>query len=553
MSGMTQLATTFCTTEWDDLVMLTVPAAAILLVTAVYLASRNRVLAGLHYLMLSAIVLINLRLLAAGQWTATFVPRYDDGGPFVPDSRLRIWFFGTLALDVAMLLAAASLLIAPHSRRLVRRILGRHAAKRPAPAEPSCPVERRPGGFLRHPAVRKSCFPLTVLAVWLMLMFGGSQWCRVIYMYQAYVYPGEEPRPPSDYTGPWKTYSGFGTLLADGWFKDGRRHGTWQINALHQKRTENYKDGELDGRYVIWNGRGIKEMEYHYKEGLTDGLCTDWWSEGTKLQEFTDRRGVHQGRYREWHYDGQLMTDCIYRDGKVWNGMYGKSDLDHYENYGTAVFVQDTYRDGVKDGPAKVWVHEYGEPEEVLANGTRKNGQPWDGTVLTFVHLAAGECRYWVRTYKQGKVGGPARLYAARARYSQEQDGIRVALGPTTHDMLVIAEGDLEEITLAGGSLRVVPKGLWRFRDQRTPTTVLEGTYRNGEPWSGTFPRHGGHGNILDQCTFEKGKPQDGTRYVTAGPESRQVLKYTYERGKVVGPPTVCPAADTPLPLSLRD
>ncbi len=365
---MTQLATTFMTTEWEDFLIFSIPVAAVLLGTVAYLASRNKILAGLHYLMLSAIAIINLRLLAAGQWARTLVPTYGDGTVFVPATRLHIWFFGILALDLAMLLALVSPFIAPHSRRLIRRILRRSTVEPSQPATPACPVESQTWGWLRHPVVRRSWFPLAVLGAWLLLMFGNTQWCRPIYMYQAYVYPGERPKPPADYTGLWRTYSPFGTLMADGWIKDGKKHGTWQINVLHEKLTENYKDGKLDGLYICWDGRGNKDMEYNYKDGLTDGLCTDWWSEGTKLQEFNDRQGVHHGRYRKWHYDGRLMTDCIYRDGRVWSGMYGKSEFDQYENYGTGAFVQDTYRDGVKDGPAKGWgVREYGKPEEVLA------------------------------------------------------------------------------------------------------------------------------------------------------------------------------------------
>ncbi len=550
MGGFSQLATVFVTSEWEDFVMLAVPAAVVLVVTGAYLSSRNRIIAGLHYLMLSAIVLINLRLLAAGQWARTIFPTYGGGEPFVPETRLRIRFFGALAVDLAMLLALVSPLIAGRSRRLVRRIFKRGAPEPLQDASAACAMESRRGWFC-HPIVRKSWFPLVVLGVWLLLMFGNPQWCRLIYMYQTCVNL-KQPEPASDYTGRWRAYSLFGTLAADGWIKDGQKHGTWQFRSFHQKRTEDYKEGKLDGLCVIWNGRGVKEMEWHYTSGLTDGLCRDWWSNGNPLQEYTDKQGVHHGRFRRWDEDGKLLTDCIYRDGKIWSGVYHKSGYEWYEHYGWDLLVMDTYREGVKDGSAKVWVQEYGRPEEVLAEGTWKNGQPWEGTALTFEHPSTEECRYWVRTYREGKVRGPARLYAGSGVYSQIEDGTRVTLGPRGGDMVIIAEGDMEEIGLENGPSRVVPKGLWRFRDERRPETVIEGTYRNGEPWSGTFPRHGQQGCILDVCTFRDGQPQDGVHCVMSEGEEGEVVECLYQGGEAVGSPVTKRVGTTPLPLHLQ-
>jgi hypothetical protein len=92
------------------------------------------------------------------------------------------------------------------------------------------------------------------------LRFGNPQWCRVIYVFQAYVSPKYEYgiSPPPRYTGTWIT-----------WYPNGRK-----------RYEDNYIDGKRDGIWISWHGDGNKAEESHYKDDRLDGRRVCWDNKG---------------------------------------------------------------------------------------------------------------------------------------------------------------------------------------------------------------------------------------------------------------------------------
>jgi antitoxin component YwqK of YwqJK toxin-antitoxin module len=546
------LATTFVFSEWEEFQFRVIPVAIVLVITGAYLVSRHRAIALLYYLLVSVIIFTNIRLIKAGEWVhAAFPAGRGKHDVFVPESRIAISCFGTLALDLAVLLALAAPFLAPYVRRWIRRLFRRGKEEPPASA-----AAVGPKGLRGRPIVRKAWFPLTAVAVWSLLMFGNPQWCRAIYIYQGLV-SGWSLKPPAHYTGPWKAYSLFGTVAEEGQFRDGLRQGTWFTYGWRQRWAEDFKDGIRDGTYTLWNDRGIKSMEYHYKNGITDGPCWAWHRDGTPFMEFTDKAGVHDGPYRQWDEDGRPLSDCVFKDGKVWEGVRTLGTWDRDGHCGDSMETRDTYRHGVKDGPAKAWVEGYGKPKEVFAEGEWRGGRPWEGTVLTFADPAHDNYNYWIRTYHEGKADGPARLYVSDSEYadpgpSRIEGGVQTILGPNGAFLVVVAEGRFRQIE-QGDRSRIVPDGPWQFRDHVKPEVTVEGVFRDGRPWSGTIPRRDSLGRIADQCRFQDGTPWEGTYYEMPDPAGGLVLKTNYWDGQADGPPITLDAEGMSLPLYLRD
>jgi hypothetical protein len=144
----------------------------------------------------------------------------------------------------------------------------------------------------------------------LLLFFGNPQWCRVIYMFQAYVLrrgsarvwggPGDERDPtgvvllvpPDDYTGVWRVWDSSGRKRGEYPLRDGKDHGVgrgWYANGQLKyeywrrtgsgtlQRVEWYPDGRLrrverwakgsqDGLGVTWDRRGRVESWEHWEK-----------------------------------------------------------------------------------------------------------------------------------------------------------------------------------------------------------------------------------------------------------------------------------------------
>jgi len=68
----------------------------------------------------------------------------------------------------------------------------------------------------------------------------------------------------------------------------------------------NYKDGEVDGLWLIWHENGQKRSEQNYKNGKWDGLLTTWHKNGQKLREANYKDGnIVEGSDKYWNSKGE--------------------------------------------------------------------------------------------------------------------------------------------------------------------------------------------------------------------------------------------------------
>ena len=62
------------------------------------------------------------------------------------------------------------------------------------------------------------------------------------------------------------------------------------------KIEKHYKDGKLDGKWILWHANGQIGLEKHYMDGKLDGKWTSW------------------------HANGQILSENHYKDGKCISG-----------------------------------------------------------------------------------------------------------------------------------------------------------------------------------------------------------------------------------------
>lgn len=162
---------------------------------------------------------------------------------------------------------------------------------------------------------------------------GNSQWCRLIYMYQAYVDPWSQgppnhPRCPRRYTGSWTEWYPNGKKKMEKNLLDGIYHGT-------PSKTEWYPSGQIkyvmnydDGRksYTLWYENGVKQLE----TDPADGTNIHWDESGNKKE----------GRLVQMHekYPDRPFKEAHYKDGKLhgklteWDLQGKVSRLEYYNN-----------------------------------------------------------------------------------------------------------------------------------------------------------------------------------------------------------------------------
>ena len=124
----------------------------------------------------------------------------------------------------------------------------------------------------------------------LALCSGDPQRSKHAYMFQAYVWPGDdygEIYPPKKYTGMWRMWYPNGQIKFEWHLKNGRDHGpqtAWYENG--QKRYQVcIVDSKSYGTFVHWHSNGRKHIEAHYNGSNTpEGRRTFWDADGNVIR-----------------------------------------------------------------------------------------------------------------------------------------------------------------------------------------------------------------------------------------------------------------------------
>jgi antitoxin component YwqK of YwqJK toxin-antitoxin module len=152
---------------------------------------------------------------------------------------------------------------------------------------------------------------------------------------------GYAPNEQTPYTGWAKGMHDNGQIKGLAQFKDGKPDGLetlWDENG--QKEVEgHWKDGKEDGLATGWSENGQKIGEGNHKEGKKDGVHTKWWSDGQKRVQEKFVLGTKEGVSTAWHPNGEKMSEYLFQDGKIVDGVYTVRDED-----GTKYKI--TYKDG---------------------------------------------------------------------------------------------------------------------------------------------------------------------------------------------------------------
>jgi len=117
-------------------------------------------------------------------------------------------------------------------------------------------------------------------------------------------------------------------LKYEWYYKDGKRvdgvSKGWYPNG-NLKQIQTWKDGKLNGLYIMWYPNKQKQSQSTFKDGEEYGLWTEWRENGQKKFEGNNigrnknYNPIRDGLWTFWDEDGQKVKEVTYKDGEIVN------------------------------------------------------------------------------------------------------------------------------------------------------------------------------------------------------------------------------------------
>ena len=133
--------------------------------------------------------------------------------------------------------------------------------------------------------------------------------------------------------GAWKQFDRRGTTIAEGQYRNDKRHGTWNrwyragdaslfgqvpYNEFSGPfiSQANFRNGKLNGKWTIFDAKQRKISEITFVDNQRNGKATWWFANGRRFQQITYRDGVIDGELLQWNNTPKLVKRDTYREGR---------------------------------------------------------------------------------------------------------------------------------------------------------------------------------------------------------------------------------------------
>lgn len=119
--------------------------------------------------------------------------------------------------------------------------------------------------------------------------------------------------------GPYRAWHGNGQYSAMGQYDRDRRTGTWNEWYANGKPAseKTWVMGVEQGRVVEFYANGEKKCDGEMVDGLEDGPWTYWSQDGSNTTTGAWVMGEREGEWFEYGPDGQILTERLYRAGRL--------------------------------------------------------------------------------------------------------------------------------------------------------------------------------------------------------------------------------------------
>ncbi len=133
--------------------------------------------------------------------------------------------------------------------------------------------------------------------------------------------------------GFWRVKSQAGKIIAEGQYRSGVMHGSWQRQHTSESSglfatkpfslfqgpflsSVTFQNGKLDGIWTLTDAYQRKIFEIPYRNGKRHGIATWWYPSLNKMREVTFKDGLLDGKLLEWDEQDKLTRDEEFYAGK---------------------------------------------------------------------------------------------------------------------------------------------------------------------------------------------------------------------------------------------
>lgn len=244
--------------------------------------------------------------------------------------------------------------------------------------------------------------------------------------------------------GTWTMMDEQGEVIAQGEYRQGKRHGHWmrvlskfggaerQFKPPFVSQAE-FLDDQLHGTWTVIDAEQRVVGSWQFSHNELDGVCATWYPNGQQQREMTFVKGVPDGTALAWKPDGQLWSKEFYREGKqlipsvTWHDQEQKKSEGWLVRSNVKVKVQLDWWEGVleiKRDDSRGEEVKTGEWTEWYANGNLRTRGMYDEGVPVGQHTWWHENgqRQEVGEYKSGLAEGLwTRWYASGQKQEEGQ------------------------------------------------------------------------------------------------------------------------------------
>lgn len=97
-----------------------------------------------------------------------------------------------------------------------------------------------------------------------------------------------------------------------------KRIGKWVVidKISDSKLIVEYKEGEIDGSYQLYNKKGILILDENYKLGKRQGISKSYYDSGKLFTISQYDKGTPTGEWFEYHKNGKIRLHSLFKNGK---------------------------------------------------------------------------------------------------------------------------------------------------------------------------------------------------------------------------------------------
>ncbi len=107
-----------------------------------------------------------------------------------------------------------------------------------------------------------------------------------------------------------------GTVIAEGDYIEGERHGNWIINTGFERMEGRYRNGERNGKWKTFSAKDKRQISFEgsFVDGIPNGKHVYYQENGKILEEGHYSMGKLNGVWKKYDENGQLYVTIIYKN-----------------------------------------------------------------------------------------------------------------------------------------------------------------------------------------------------------------------------------------------